>query len=296
MDYSQEQRERLFKGILSYVADTKAEEGVTVEIHPDTIDRLTGMKLSEDIVIKNLNQLNKEFGYLSASYGFTDFYDFYLYAMSCTQEEAVSKSTGGRKKKDYSKLKQVKRTVTRNGKPTEMTFYEDPDKEDSGGVKQNGGGGEEEDTSPKPIDAKELRKASVGEINEKVSTKDLTAIQKMHETMGGSQAFNANAGSYQILADEFNNIMGIVGFDYSPEFVTLVFADKHDFVNNFDSRLFFALVNEGLKKGKGIMTKHLGTRTFDIFVEDHDMQVPENKDGYYVLEKDELFKVYGYDD
>lgn len=332
MDYTQEQRERLFKGILSYVADAKAEDGVSTKIRPSTINRLTGLELDEDRVIKNLDHLNSEFGYLSASYGFTDFHDFYLYAMACEQEEPANKgvntgfvkvtktvmrngkpidisfydedttayepivkSGGGRKKKDYSKLKQVKRTVTRNGKPTEMTFYEDPNKEDKGDS-QPGAGDEQEDTSPKPTDAKELRKASVGEVNERVSTKDLNAIQKMHEQMNGSQAFNPNAGSYQILADEFNNIMGIVGFDYSPEYVTLVFYDKNELVSNFDSRLFFALVNEGLKKGKGIKTKHLGTRTFDIFVEDHGIEVPETKDGDYILEKEELFEVYGYDE
>ena len=53
--------------------------------------------------------------------------------LSCDEQEVVHKSSqfreGGKSKnKDFSKLKQVRRTVIRNGKPTEMTFYEDPNK------------------------------------------------------------------------------------------------------------------------------------------------------------------------
>lgn len=297
LDYSKEQKETMFKNILDYVADTKSEEGIDAKIRPETIDRLTGLELNEDIVIQNNEELNKNFGYLSASYGFKDFHDFYLYAMSCAEEEIyepLEKSNGSRKK-DFSKLKQVKRTVTRNGKPTEMTFYEDPNKDSDEGSAQ-GANGEEEDTSPQPVDAKELRKATVGDTRKKVSMKELKALKDMHKAMDGHNDFNANAGSYKILADENNNIMGMVGFDYDEEYVTLVFEDSNSLVSNFDIRLFMELVNEALRQGLGIRTLHLGTRTFDILVEDHEIEVPEEVDGYYTLDKDKLLETYGYGD
>jgi len=329
LDYSQEQKETMFKNILAYVADTKAEEGVNAKIHPDTIHRLVGIELDEDRVILHREELNKNFGYLSASYGFRDFYDFYLYAMACEAEEPLVKGigksynkitrtitrndkpiqvdfytegseyepvekSGGRRQKDYSKLKQVKRTVTRNGKPTEMTFYEDPNKDSDDGAQ--GGGGEEEDTSPKPVDAKELRKASVGAEKKKVSMKELNALKDMHSAIGGQGEFSADSEVYQVLADENNNIMGMVGFNYDSEYVTLTFGDSNELVNNFDVRLFMELVNEGLRRGLGIRTKHLGTRTFDILVEDHEMNIPDTVDGYYTQEKDKLLDAYGYGD
>lgn len=300
MDYSDEQRERIFTGILSYVAKAVEEEGVQATITPKTIHRLTGIEMTEDYVIANRKGLNKEFGHLSSAYGFTDFHDFYLYAMSCEgeYEETTEKSTGGTgksKNKDLSKLKKVKRTVMRNGKPTEMTFYEDPNKGSGDSNPVGGDEPEEEDDTPQPIDSKELQKVSIGEINTRVSTKDLQTIQEFHEAMEGEQPFYSDADSYTVLTDPNHNVMGIIGFEYSEEVVTLVFADSNPLVNNFDTRLFYELAKEGLRRGIGIRTKHLGTRTFDVIVEDFCIEIPETEDGYYELSMEDLFEVFGYD-
>lgn len=293
LDYSNEQKERIFNGIISHVAKTLQEEEVTATVTTGTIENLIGSELTESIVIKNNDYLNNEYGHLAAAYGFTDFYDFYLYAKSCEQNE-VSKA-GASRQKDLSKLKQVKRTVTRNGKPTEMTFYEDPNKGKKDDVPMEGSEETEEDTAPQPVDAKELRKLSIGNDDERTSTKDLAGIKEFYDSMGSPEPFYSDAGSYTILADENNNVMGVIGFDYGEEFITLVFSQKHELTGNYDIRVFYELVKEGLRKGKGIRLQHLGTSTFDIFVEDHKMNIPEEIDGYYELDRDSLFEVYGYD-
>ena len=95
--------------------------------------------LDESYVINNEDRLNKEYHDLYESKGFTDFYSMYIFGKADfvssdgkshkVGEDVAQKSTS--KNKDTSKLQLVQRTVMRKGKPTQLSFYQDPDKKDS---------------------------------------------------------------------------------------------------------------------------------------------------------------------
>lgn len=106
------------------VVDDLVEQESSKDLSVDTLGYIVGHKLDDDYVLSNEEQLAKSFSSMVNLYGFDSFYDMYLYAKS--EDEEVQKSTS--KNKDTSKLQLVQRTVMRRGKPTTLSFYEDPNK------------------------------------------------------------------------------------------------------------------------------------------------------------------------
>lgn len=297
MDLPKEQKEEMFRRILKHVAESVEEEETNATISTDMVHKLTGIDMTEEYVLSNKEPLNKEFGHLAAAYGFQDFHDFYLYAMSCDEQEQVFKAMAPSKskQKDFSKLKPVRRTVIRNGRPTEMTFYEDPNK-DKNKPQGNAEQGEAEEPELEPADSSELLAVSVGSMEKRSSIEEVKEVMKLHEAIGGFQKFDADVEKYMVFVHSEHKIpMAILGFIYEGGYTKLVFSDRNDFVKNWDVRLFHEAVKEALREGTGVSMPHLGTEVFDILVSENELEIPETKEGQYTSDNENLMKVYGYD-
>lgn len=70
--------------------------------------------------------MSDRYRYLIDKYGVSNFFDLYILAESSDNE--VAKSS---KKKDTSRLQLIKRTVMRNGQVAHISYYVDPNKNDS---------------------------------------------------------------------------------------------------------------------------------------------------------------------
>lgn len=91
--------------------------------------------LDSDYVMLHDDELTEKYDDLLSAYGYDSFSGFYLAAKAdfATSGETVeSRETeaekSASKNKDVSKLRLVQRTVMRRGKPTTLSFYEDPNK------------------------------------------------------------------------------------------------------------------------------------------------------------------------
>lgn len=299
MDLPKQQKEEMFIRILKHVADSVNEEGTDAKISTKMVHKLTGIDMTEEYVLANKGTLNDEFGHLSAAYGFTDFHDFYLYAMSCDEQEVVHKSassgSGKSKNKDFSKLKQVRRTVIRNGKPTEMTFYEDPNKGKKSPAQSASEQGDAEEVL-EALDAKELIFAVVGSKDERATIKDVKEVKSLHEQIEGYVKFDADIEKYMVFAHpEYKVPMAIIGFTYEGENTVLAFSDSSPLVENWDVRVYMETTKEALREGMGMSIPHLGTQVFDIFVETDGLEIPETQNGQYTIDYDTLVGLYGYD-
>lgn len=91
--------------------------------------------VNADYVLAHNDELTKKYADLLSVYGYDDFEGLYLSCQadfasdgekSISRDNEAEKATS--KNKDVSKLKLVQRTVMRRGKPTTLSFYEDPNK------------------------------------------------------------------------------------------------------------------------------------------------------------------------
>mgnify|MGYP000879909922 CR=1 FL=1 len=91
--------------------------------------------LDESYVIEHNDELTEKYLAIIKAAGYEDFHNYYLSGKADftedngvvdTKGDFASKSTS--KRKDTSKLQLVQRTVMRRGKPTTLSFYQDPDK------------------------------------------------------------------------------------------------------------------------------------------------------------------------
>lgn len=280
-----EQRERIYEEILKSVAESYRTNPnqVTATISTNTLKSLTGLNLNEDYVLQNNEEMNKSFGHLSAAYGFNDFYDLYNYAMSVDDYEYVAK--GGQK--DLSKLKKVKRTVVRNGKPTTMTFYEDP----SGGRESsNSLDGKEpaQEEQVQPVQATELTGSTTGEAGKKVTIKDLKLLSKIATSLGTE--LNPNCDSYMVLADEENTPRAIIGFEVKGRYAHLAFSSSDNLTQDMEVRAYYELIKFALVNELGATFDNVDNPPVIALAEADGFKEKGNK---YVIEYKELYKSYG---
>ena len=119
---------------------------------PETslLETIVGDQLDYDYALKNNDTLTSNNQGLLTLYGYSDFYSLYLASKAdfatyegkaYSRDKEASKSAS--KNKDVSRLRLVQRTVMRRGKPTTLSFYEDPNKGEkktnADGAEQSGG-------------------------------------------------------------------------------------------------------------------------------------------------------------
>ena len=222
MDRTDDLKEEMYKSVLAHVAKSMKDDPnqITATISVGMLESLTETKLDEYTILQNQEEFNKNYGHFASAYGFTDFYDLYIFAVSNDEYEQVSK--GG--KKDLSKLKKVKRTVVRNGKQTTMTFYESHDSDDQKEKKQTKPGEEEE--APQPVKASELVSSVMDDAEKKIPLKDLKLLSKLSRSLGAE--LDTSCDSFMTMQDENQEAKAILGFKKVGEVLEVTFIAQDE--------------------------------------------------------------------
>ena len=232
---------------LTAIATQSQNESVTglmeAQLTSAFVERMTKVKGMDDVIQRN-EQLSKTYvGFLNM-YGFESMYDMYLYAKSCDQfpEELM-------KRKDYSKLVPVKRKITRNGKETEITVYEDPNK---GGSESNEGNsaGRGTPSAGKVSHAREL-KGKVHGHEEKVNPQNIAKIKQAAEEMSG-KGKKTDSDFYLELQGPEGETAGIVGYSEQGDYLVMDFYRTNQQVPGIAARGFAELVRIAMSKDKGV--------------------------------------------
>lgn len=270
--------ELFFDQFITQIKETSNDQD---KITKSTLNRmLADEELTLDKVEKNNASLSDKYSFLSALYGFDDFYSLYLYADSC-ELEGLSK--GGNK--DLSKLKKVKRTVTRNGKPTEMTFYEERDSEDSDikldGDKKEGGGA---------TLASELESSITEGKGKKNTVTTQKLSQEFAELDGEGGKFQLNCRNYISFKDAEGNIRAVGGVKEVDEYLYLSFFKSDTAVQEAQIRAFYEVVKLAIVQELGVMFDIPEDKTVKDTYEFIGLEVKKDK---YVMKYKELVLRFG---
>ncbi|WNO29787.1 hypothetical protein [Bacillus phage SDFMU_Pbc] len=215
---------------------------------PDTVDdviteefvkKVTKVKDIHD-VIDGEERLNKTYQGLLSLYGFESMYDMYLYAMSCSQLETIAK------RKDYSKLVPVKRKVIRNGKETEVTVYEDPNKdkkdsEDTGTSEKGSRGGH----------ARDYRKTVHGK-KKKVDPQKVAKLKQLSLSMPKGNDFKSDSDYFLEVTDEQGNTVGVVGYSSEGNYLVMDFYIADGNISGVAAVGFSTLIRIAISEKKGV--------------------------------------------
>ncbi|BBE37281.1 hypothetical protein PHIM1EF22_0080 [Enterococcus phage phiM1EF22] len=216
-----------------------------VKISKSTIEGLINKSLSYEYVIKNNELLTNEYQHIVKAYGFDNFYDMYLYADSCDSKDMYLVKGG---QKDLSKLKPVKRKVVRNGKTMTTTIYEDTGSSDS-----NNSNPLDKDSKKKkelePVNAKELRKVSLGsDEEEKLDPKKIAKLLADTKKFGNN--FDTQCTDYLILEQD-SVTRGVVGFTREGSYLKMSFSMSDEAVKGIKMLAFSQLTLKAWKLGLG---------------------------------------------
>ncbi|QQO41152.1 hypothetical protein 015DV002_198 [Bacillus phage 015DV002] len=217
------------------------------QITSSFVKSMTKVKDMEDVIERN-DQLTKSFRGLLDMYGFETMYDMYVYAKSCdVYPEEMFKA------KDYSKLVPVKRKIIRNGKETEVTVYENPNKDKDDKEDQNA---DESSTRGTPRarrrHARELKRDMKGE-DKSLNPKHVAELKMADKKMSrGNKPFQETSEFYLVLRDEDGNIQGIVGYSTEGQYLKMDFFRSSGEVSGIAARGFTELIKLALKKKKGV--------------------------------------------
>ena len=283
-------KEEMFQAIMNNIMASYTE-GNTLEgtISKSYLQSLTGLELDDELqVLIDNDDLTEDFEHLVKMYGFESFYDLYLFAKSNDEYEQVSKAG----QKEFGKLKKVKRTVIRNGRPTTMTFYEDPNKQGDKSKQPKDSAEPEEEMEPPEIrQASEIPSTIVGDFQNKVPIKDLKLMRGLHDSMGGSAEFDADCDQYNLLTDEQGQIKGIMGLVVKGGYVYLKLVDSDIYTKDIRTRAFFYTIRTALQLGKGVKIPYEKTdKLFNTLAENYGL---EQKGKYNQADYDSLFSFFG---
>jgi hypothetical protein len=201
------------------------------------------MKVKDlDDVIERNEQLSKSMVGFINMYGFESAYDMYVYSLSCNLYQI-------QKSKDYSKLVPVKRKIMRNGKETEVTVYEDPNKDN----KDKEEGSDKAAGSQRASHARELpakrhsRKSKSTDIN----PKEIAKLKLGSEGFGG-KPFNDGSHHYLEINGPNGELVGVVGYSEEGEFMVMDFYRSNGEVSGVAARGFGELIQLATTKNKGV--------------------------------------------
>jgi len=171
---------------------------------------LTGHTFDIDVVRKNTDYYDNTFKHIYRSHGFTNMYDFILFAMSNT--ETLQK--GGNK--NLSNLNKVKRKVMRNGKMIDMTIYEDSNSDDEGN--KDGRGQNNSDD----ISATKARVEDNGDFNIKPNPKKIASYVSKFKSLGSTIPKNiTNSDMYKEIKSSTGLDLGVIAISNEEDFVKL---------------------------------------------------------------------------
>lgn len=231
---------------LTQIAQENEEKAATgfleARITTDFVEKMTKVNGLADVIDRN-EQLSKTYQGLLSLYGFDSMYDMYMYAKSCDSlPEALVK------RKDYSKLVPVKRKVMRNGKETEITVYEDPNK---GGSEPNEGNSEGRSTPSATVShARELN----GKVHggpKKMDTKKVAKLKQATNGMKGKQ-FKDSSDYYLELTGPEGEIAGVIGYSKEGDYLVMDFYKTNGLVPGIAARGFSELIKLAVSANKGV--------------------------------------------
>lgn len=274
----------MYREVLKHVAESFKQQPKEIlgTVSTSMLETLTDMHLDETYVVNNEEWLTKSFGHYASAYGFDNFYDLYSYAMSVDEMEQVSK--GGQK--DLDKLKKVTRTVTRNGKPTQMTFYVDPNASDSGDLKEDTK--QPEDNAPQPVTASELSGSVVGDFDEKVKVQDLKLITKLASKLG--KELDTECDAYVTLLDDTEEARAIVGFKKQGDYLMLAYQTADELTSGLEVRAYYELIRLALNRHLGASIRGSSSKVIQALAESDNFNL-EGKE--LRIDYDTLLETYG---
>ena len=236
----QDLTERLLKAANEGVDAVHMDARVTTDlIHKMT--RVTGLT---DVIDRN-EQLSKTYeGFLSL-YGFESMYDMYMYAKACEDLP-----TSLHKSKDYSKLVPVKRKVIRNGKETEVTVYEDPNKQ---GSQPNEGNTQAKGTpnATAHSHARELKGKFHGK-EKKLDTQKIAKLKQSTSSFPNKGNFNTSADYFLELTSAEGQVVGVVGYSVEGAYLKFDFFVSDGIVPGIASRGLGELIKLAISEKKGV--------------------------------------------
>lgn len=293
LDYSEEAKEKMYEQMLDFIKTVHGSDMTKEPVTVSTLKHLTSMDLTEDTVAVQNDYLTKEYKHIVSMYGFDNFHDLFLYALQCEQDMEVRKD-GISRNKDTDRLSRVTRTVIRNGRPMQMTLYEDPEAEARG--RQPSMPDSDEMAT---ISSNELTKAFMRPLDEEVRTKDVAQIQKWHKQFRGQKDLKWNATNYLVFFRP-NEVeaQGFVGFKIKEDSLEMCEFDGAPEIGHFDRRVIMELITIALETGSDLHLLHTGTKTFDLFVEDLGIKAPnyeETENYYYSISHKDLAEAYGFE-
>jgi hypothetical protein len=240
---AEELTQRLMKAAKNQSAPT--EGLLKAQILPEFVKRMTKVKDEEDIIKRNAHLSQVFQGFLNL-YGFESLHDMYLYSLSCKAEmENIYKA------KDYSKLVPVKRKIMRNGKETEVTVYENPNKDKKDDEDKPASQG---NTRRSYGHARELKGKMHGK-DEITSTKKLAQLKLTSQSLKQGTKFKADSDYFFELTSEEGHILAIIGYSEIGDYFIMDFYVSTGEVAGVAARGFSELVRLAVQEHKGVKAK-----------------------------------------
>ncbi|AGB62628.1 hypothetical protein [Bacillus phage phiAGATE] len=203
------------------------------------VKKVTKVKDIYDVIDRE-EKLSKTYQGLLSLYGFDSMYDMYLYAMSCSQLETVAK------RKDYSKLVPVKRKITRNGKETEVTVYEDPNKD-----KKDTEGSDLASRGNQGRHARDYRKTIHGK-KKKVDPQKVAKLKQVTLSMPKGNEFRSESDYFLEVTDEQGNTVGVVGYSSKGNYLVMDFYVADGNSSGIAAVGFATLIRIAISENKGV--------------------------------------------
>lgn len=221
--------------------------GEDADVSVDMLEMFTGLDLV-NVDEAFLDTYNDSFKHLAASYGFGNFKSLYLHALEKDKERGVEPVAKAKsKQKDLAKLVKVKRTVMRNGKPTTMTFYEDPNKGGGGGNKLDKDAPKEEKRQPVP--SSELKTQEPEEDDFEGANKQPEAINLYREFSGSDIPKATDA---DILSSE-EGAEAVILYNRKGKYLELSGFAHSEVVEDIEKRAFFQTLRKAWEEGLGVI-------------------------------------------
>ena len=291
---------------MAQIAQEQVDPDVTglmeAPITTSFVKHMTKVRDIEDVIARN-DQLSKTYqGFLNL-YGFDRMYDMYLYAMS-NDVEPLEKSD------DVLDHITVTRTITRNGKPQEVTVWEaiyesddeweEVNKADGKkpakkkpaakkpAAKPGAKPGEEEEEPPIPL-ARELKGTTHGQDGPIDPKKVAKLKQRAGKMPRGNQPFDEGSDFYFELHGPDGKPAGIAGFSEEKGHLKMDFFVSNGETHGVATRAFFELVKLALKKEKGVkVDDHFDARP--LFT---NSGLEQKKAGHWEIDHKKLAENYG---
>lgn len=251
--------EKLFYDMLGEINKERIAKGNEGRIDLKTLETITQTEFPGEEYVINLNDsLTDTFKHIVISFGFEDFYSLYLYACSNEQEEVFKYDSG--KKKDFTKLNKVRRTVVRNGRRTAITFYENPKGTDNKQKMRSN-----RDSKPNSIPVSEARELNImaqGDEETPIPTKELHAVNNLLEGFVVVGEF-LDLTRIKVYLDGEGNPRAVQGLQVDGEYLRMPFRATDGNLTGFYQRAFFETIKVAMNWELGVRLEKEDTNIQD---------------------------------